>query len=89
MHTQIDSRPLTTPDVNFENSLLGVSALASKMKEKADRITAIDRDALVKLIDAEPVELGDDLSLRALHVLAAGRCGEHWGCRVRTVSVPE
>lgn len=68
----------------FADSLDALGDIGARLKARAQTIGAtLDHDSVVAAIDADQGELGDDLSARALHILAAGRCAEHWGCSVR------
>lgn len=67
----------------FENSLESAESIGTRLKNKAKILSPVDAESLVSLIEAQNENLSDDLSTRALHIVAAGRCAEHWGCSVR------
>lgn len=80
MRAKSSVQPQYVRNCEFEQGLAEAQQLGASLKQTAHQLSSLNLQEVIGLIGASATNMDSELSARALHVIAAGRCGESWGC---------
>jgi hypothetical protein len=82
MQTEIRNQLQQVRNGEFAGELDEIRRLGASLRETAADPGGLSAQDVIAAIDAEATPADADIASRALHVIAAGRCAESWGCSV-------